>query len=85
MVTPLKVLLCAGLVCGIPSLTVGALKGLDIETFLAFRGSLRVVLTTLKVGNGDWFVCGIPSLAVGALKGLELRLSSLFAGRCGSC
>jgi hypothetical protein len=63
MLTTLKVGNGDWFVCGIPSLTVGALKGLDIETFLAFRGSLRVVLTTLKVGNGDWFVCGTPSFA----------------------
>jgi hypothetical protein len=44
MLTPLKVMLCGGLVCGIPSLTVGAPKGLDIRTLIAFRGLLRTML-----------------------------------------
>jgi hypothetical protein len=44
---PLKVMLCAGVVRGIPSLTVGAPKGLGNVTFLAFRGPLRAMDTPL--------------------------------------
>jgi hypothetical protein len=46
---PLKITVCAGLVCGIPSLTVGALKGLGVLACLKFRGPLGGMFTPLKV------------------------------------